>query len=216
MTAGSEMISPDDDDTETARAREAEHRARNALQLISSLILLQGRHSPDAAAGPAMASLLTRVAAVSAAHRQTVQVHGREQVDLAALIREIVGDLAKSAGRDGVTIDLSLEPILAPGRLAPPLALLLNETVGNALGHAFPGGRTGRIRVALRRQDAGFELDVNDDGAGTPSPTPTTGFGLTVVKLMVQQIRGQLDITELHPGLRVSVTVPLSATQSKR
>ena len=208
------MNSPDGERADAASAREAGHRARNALQLISSLILLQGRHSPDAAAGPAMASLLTRVAAVSAAHRHTVQVDGGEQVDLAALIREIVGDLAKSAGREGVTIDLSLEPILAAGRLAPPLALWVNETVGNALGHAFPGGRIGRVQVALRQDAAGFELCVEDDGAGRSSPTP--GFGLTVVQLMVQQIRGQLDIADLNPGLRVSVTVPVSETQSRR
>ena len=208
------MISPDGEHAEGASAREAEHRARNALQLISSLILLQGRHSPEAAAGPAMRSLLTRVAAVSAAHRQTVWIDDREQVDLAAMSREIVGDLAKSAGRDGVTIDLSLEPTWGPGSLAPPLALLVNETVGNALGHAFPDGRTGSIWVALRQDAAGLELCVEDNGAGRSSSTP--GFGLTVVRLMVQQIRGQLDITDLHPGLRVTVTVPLSETQSRR
>lgn len=208
------MVSPDDDIAEATRAREAEHRARNALQLISSIILLQGRHSPDTAAATAMTSLLTRVAAVSAAHRQTVWIDGREQVDLAALIREIAGDLAKSAGRDGVTIDLNLEPILAPGQLAPPLALLVNETVGNALGHAFPDGRIGWIRVALRQDSTGLELCVEDNGAGRSSPTP--GFGLTVVRLMVQQIRGQLDVSDLDPGLRATVTVPLSETQSRR
>lgn len=208
------MVSPDAERADAASAREAEHRARNALQLISSLILLQGRHSPDAAAGPAMASLLTRVAAVSAAHRHTVRVENREQVDVAALIRDIVGDLAKSAGRDGVMIDLSLEPILAPGPLAPPLALWVNETVGNALSHAFPDGRTGRVRVVLRQDAAALELCVEDDGAGRASST--SGFGLTVVRLMVQQIRGQPGIADLQPGLRVSVTVPLSETKSGR
>jgi len=208
------MVSPDAEGAQAASAREAEHRARNALQLISSLILLQGRHSPDTAAGPAMASLLTRVAAVSAAHRRTVRVENREQVDVAALIRDIVGDLAKLAGRDGVMIDLSLEPILAPGPLAPPLALWVNETVGNALDHAFPDGRTGRVRVLLRQDAVGLELCVEDDGAGRSSST--SGFGLTVVRLMVQQIRGQMDIMDLHPGLRVSVTVPLSETKSGR
>ena len=210
------MVSPDGEHAEVARAREAEHRARNTLQLISSLILLQGRHSPDAATGPAMASLLTRVAAVSAAHRHTVWIDDREQVELSALILEIVGDLAKSASRDGVTIELDLEPVLAPGRLAAPLALLISETMGNALGHAFPDGRTGRIRVALCRRADKLELGIDDDGNGAPSPTPTTGFGLTVVKLMVQQIRGQLDMTALHPGFRVSIIAPLPATQSKR
>lgn len=208
------MVSPDGESAEAPRAREAEHRARNTLQLISSLILLQGRHSPDVAAGPAMASLLTRVAAVSAAHRHTVWIDGREQVELSAIIREIVGDLAKSASRDSVTIELDLDPVLVPGRLGPPLALLVNETVGNALCHAFPDGRPGRVRVALRQEAAGLEFCVEDDGAGHSSPAP--GFGLTVVRLMVQQIRGQLDIADLHPGLRVSVTVPLPAMQSSR
>ncbi len=210
------MLSPDEGRAVQGPAREAEHRARNALQLISSLVLLQGRHSPDAAAGPAMASLLKRVAAVSAAHRHTAWIEDHDQVDVAALIREMVGELAKSAGRDGVTIELDLEPIIAPGRLAAPVALLISETMSNALGHAFPKGRTGRIQVALRQRADDVELSVTDDGAGLASSPPATGFGLTVVKVMVQQVRGQLEMTALHPGFRISVTAPLLEVQSRR
>lgn len=209
-TTGSEMIRPDDEMAEAASVHEAEHRARNALQLISALILLQGRQSPDDAVGRAMTSLLSRVAAVSAAHRETVRVENNGQVDGAALIREVVGDLARSTDRQGVVIDLSLEPILVPDRLAAPLALLVNETVSNALRHAFPEGRNGCIQVRLRPHTDGFELCIDDDGSGHPAPSTASGFGLTLIRLMVQQIRGRMQMTALDPGFRVSVTVPLA------
>lgn len=198
----------------TPREREADHRARNALQLISSLILLQGRHSADAAAAQALKSAMTRVAAVSAAHRRTSWTEDREQVDVAMLVRDVVGDVTRSAGREGLAVELDLDPAPAPGRVAAPLALIVSEAVGNAIVHAFPRSPTGRILVALRRQDGSLELCVEDDGDGPPSPTPTVGFGLTVVEVMTRQLRGQLIMTALQPGFRMTVTAPLAEATS--
>lgn len=196
------------------RERDAAHRARNALQMISSLILLQERHCADDAAARAMGALSRRVAAVSAAWRHTAWIEDCEQVDAATLVREIVGDLARSAGRTDVVVELDLEPVVAPGHLAAPLALMASEAIGNALGHAFPGGQTGRILVALRTDTGRLELCIDDDGVGPPPEMPTTGLGLTVVKLMTHQVRGQLNLTPLNAGFRVSITAPLSYAQS--
>ena len=43
-----------------------------------------------------------------------------------------------------------------------------------------------------------------------------TGFGLNVVQLMAQQLRGKLTIDPTQPGLRLSVTVPMDAQASTR
>lgn len=209
-TGNAELVAASGD----VREREAAHRARNALQLISSLILLQERHCADVAAARAMAALLRRVAAVSAAYRHTAWIEDCEQVDAATLVREIVGDLTRSAGRADVVVELDLEPTVAPGHMATPLALMASETIGNALGHAFPSGQTGRILVALRTETGRLELCVDDDGVGPPPQMPTTGLGLTVVKLMTQQVRGQLNLTPLNVGFRVSITAPLSHAPS--
>lgn len=194
---------------QAAREREVEHRVKNTLQLISSLVLLQGRRAKDEGAKQALRAIQQRVAAVSVAHRHVSWTADAELVELAPLIREIVGDLAGSAGREGVTIDLDLEPVSAPGRQGAPLALLVSELVGNALRHAFPDGRNGRIHVTLRRAADGFELAVADDGVGMPSGAPQEGFGLTVVQLMTQQVRGRLESRPTQPGLRLSVSVPM-------
>ena len=98
------------------RAQEVEHRVKNTLQLISSIVLLQGRRASDEGARQALKAVQQRVAAVSVAHRHVGWSDDAEQVEVAALVREIVGDLAGSAGREGVDIDLDLDSVTVPGR----------------------------------------------------------------------------------------------------
>jgi len=194
------------------RAREVEHRVKNTLQLISSIVLLQGRRADDETARRALKAVQQRVTAVSVAHRHVSWINDAEQVEVAGLVREIVGDLAGSAGREGVQIDLDLDSFTIAGRQGAPMALLVSEMVGNALRHAYPDGRAGRVNVSVRRTATGFDLNVADDGVGMAAETPKTGFGLTVVQLMTQQLRGRLETTSAQPGLRLSVSVPMETS----
>lgn len=197
-----------------ARQRDAEHRMKNTLQLISSLVLLQGRRADDEAARQALRALQQRVTAVSVAHRHVGWIEDGERLDMTALVREIVGDLAASAGREDVKIELDLEPLTIPGRQAAPLALLISEMVGNALRHAFPEGG-GRVRVSVRGAEGGYEVAVADDGVGMPPDQPSRGFGLTVVQLMAQQLRGKLNTQATQPGVRLAVSVPMDPTSPR-
>lgn len=196
---------------QAARQREVEHRVKNTLQLISSIVLLQGRRVQDEAARATLKAVQQRVAAVSVAHRHVRWIEEAEQVECAALVREIVGDLASAAGREGVDIELDLETVHIAGRHAAPVALLVSETVGNALRHAYPDSLHGRVRVSLRRRGGNFELSVADEGCGMPVDAPPTGFGLTVAQLMAQQLRGRLETEAAQPGVRLSVVVPMEA-----
>jgi two-component sensor histidine kinase len=191
--------------------READHRVKNNLQLISSLVMLHGRRAVDEGAKQALRAVQQRITAVSAAHRHVTRDTGSEQVDLAALVRELAGDLAAAAGRDGIEIALELEQVFVPAPNAAPLALILNEALGNALAHAFPDERPGRVVVTLARTAAGFELSVSDDGVGQAGAAP--GFGKTILQLLAQQLRGKLEIAEAQPGSRVAVSVPASQAQ---
>lgn len=209
------------DETETLREalaaqaelqREGDHRVKNTLQLISSLVLLHGRRTTDPTAKQALKAVQQRVTAVSVAHRHVVRTDGVEEVELASLVRELAGDLAAAAGREGIEISLDLEPLTAPARQAAPLALILNEALGNALAHAFTDGRPGRIALRLGRSEGGFELSVTDDGVGPPA-AGSDGFGRTILQLMAQQLRARLETTDAQPGVRVAVSVPMDPAQ---
>jgi two-component sensor histidine kinase len=62
--------------------------------------------------------------------------------------------------------------------------LIVNELVSNAILHAFPAGRRGRITVLLDVVDDHYELAVSDDGIGLPpevDPMQTQSLGLQLV-----------------------------------
>jgi two-component sensor histidine kinase len=82
--------------------------------------------------------------------------------------------------------------------LAIPCGLVLNELVSNALKHAFPGGRRGKISIAFHRREKGpYVLRVKDNGAGFHTEldignTPT--LGMQLVDTLTKQLAGTLEL----------------------
>jgi two-component sensor histidine kinase len=185
---------------------EVDHRVKNNLQLIASLILLQSRRSPDEAARAALKSALERVTAVATVHRRLFQGDPL-RFEVAKFVRDLTADLAAAAGRDDLEISLALDDVTVPSSSAAPLALVINEILGNALKHAFPEGRAGRIAISLVDQGQACVLTIADDGVGVGG---APGFGSTIVKLLCQQLHADLSTTEAHPGTRVTLTLPFS------
>src|SRR5437016_2508787 len=134
-TASAEALARGD-----AVLHEVDHRVKNNLQLVASLILLQCRRAPEEAARVALKSALERVTAVATAHRRLFQGDPL-RFEVADFVRDLTADLAAAAGRDDLEIALALDEISLPSSSAAPLALVVNELLGNALKHAFPGAR---------------------------------------------------------------------------
>jgi two-component sensor histidine kinase len=190
-----------------ALLHEVDHRVKNNLQLIGSLILLQSRRTADEASRQALKAVLERVTAVATVHRRLFQ-DDPLRFDVADFVRDLVGDLAAAAGRDDLEIRLELDEVALPAASAAAFALVINELLGNALKHAFPAGRAGRITVGLANLGTTCVLTVADDGAGMGGRP--AAFGSTIVKLLSQQLHADLDIADAQPGVRTTVTIPMT------
>lgn len=191
----------------SALLREIDHRVKNDLQLISSLILLQSRRAEDASARHALKTMLGRVSAVAAVHRRLFLGEDSQQFDVAPFVRDLAGDLALAAGRDDVSITLDLDSVTIPASAAAPLAMVANELMGNALKHAFPPGRGGVIAISLAKADGACVLSVSDDGQGLGGAKKA--LGLTIVDLLCQQLRAVLEVVTDGPGVRAVVRAPM-------
>lgn len=194
-----------------ALLHEIDHRVKNNLQLIASLILLQSRRTSDEAGRAALKSVLDRVTAVATVHRRLFQGDPL-RFDVADFVRDLAGDLAAAAGRDDLEIALDLDHVSVPATAAAPLALVINELLGNALKHGYPAERGGRVAVGLQGGADACRLTVADDGVGLGGQPP--GFGLTIVKLLCQQLHAECDIADAGPGVRATIVVPMKVAAS--
>jgi two-component sensor histidine kinase len=180
--------------------REIHHRIKNNLQLVVSLLNLQAGLLTDPAARTALKESRQRVRTISLIHEQLYRTENRGRVGLYRYLQSLISNIASSFGEKGsrVVIEWDLEEVELPLGKAVPLGLLVNELLTNAIQHAFPDGRPGKIRVSLSRPpDGGIVLAVADDGVGIPAGLDfrkTETLGLQIVTLLAEQLDGRIDL----------------------
>jgi len=192
---------------ERERAREVDHRAKNSLQLVSSLLLLLGRRSSQPETQRALKAMHQRVGAVAAVHREILDAQESDRFNLTAFVREHVSTLARAQG-GGAVVHLDLAPVEVSAAQACPVALLVNELAQNALTHGAAPDRPAEVTVRLEPAGAGFALTLRDEGPGLPPNGGEGGFGLFMTRLLSQQLGADVAWTDAQPGQRVVVTVP--------
>src|SRR5262249_41450431 len=148
-----------------ARAREIDHRAKNSLQLVSSLLLLRSRHCAQEEAQQALKAMHQRIGAVAAVHRNLLDSPAPDRFDLTRLLHEQATTLAAAHGAaDAVTV--ALDPVEIDAAVACPLALIFNELMVNALTYGRCAGRPLAVDVLLQDRPHGYQLAVADAGPG--------------------------------------------------
>jgi PAS domain S-box-containing protein len=197
---------------------EADHRIKNSLQLVVSLLRLQQSRVDDVVTKDALGEAVARVDAVANAHLALQRSPDLRSIDIDPMLEDLcsrVGALNPSIAVQcqavsGVTLD---------AEQAIPLGLIASELMTNALRHAYPAGAEGEVSVSLRQDGGRLEMIVADGGAGLSGPTRRPGLGTTVVATLARQI-GATVSTHSHPGegtvATVHLTLPSAAAPQPR
>jgi two-component sensor histidine kinase len=128
-------------------------------------------------------------------------------VDLASYARDLVRMVEGAIGQPGrVQVRVEAQPVSLGVDQAIPCGLLLNELLTNALKHAFPGDRRGRVDVGVSRVgEKAAMVEVRDDGVGLPESldlvAPAT-LGMAMVQKLSQQLDAEL-LVDRGPGARI-------------
>ena len=197
----------------TLLLHEVDHRVKNNLQLISTLITLQSRRIADASVRASLKDMLERVTALAAVHRQLYQAEDVTSFDVSAFLGELAADLHAASGREDICLELDLSHAEIAADRAAPVALLVNELLTNAIKHAFPDGRAGRLRVGSRLDGGRIHVVIEDDGVG--SSGEAEGFGTTVIRTLARQLRAELTIEDARPGVRTGIEFPAEVARPR-
>jgi len=196
-------------ETQTALLHEVDHRVKNNLQMISSLILMQSRTISDETVRQYLTTMLERIEALSTVHRRLYQSKDVTRFDVSDFARDLVSDLLAASGRPQISSKLDLEPIVVPADKATPVALIVNELVTNALKHAFRDETTpGSIGVKMSQPDGHLLIEVSDDGVGMDGNVGDGTFGMRLIRQLGRQLHADIEWRNAGPGTRVLIKMP--------
>jgi two-component sensor histidine kinase len=192
--------------------KEMNHRVKNSLTIVGSMLHLQASQVGDAALATHLKDASNRVTAIARAHDLLYQGSDIEWLDLGKYIESVSKDLNASVPGCELhtSIDLGIE--IATDR-AISSALIVNELVANACKYAY-GGKNGEVWIAISRVgDTGFSISVRDKGRGVPQgfdARKSKGLGMRLVSAFAQQLNGKFEIRNADPGSDFLVIVPHS------
>ena len=207
-----------------AAMKEIHHRVKNNLQIINSLLSLQGRKLKDRTAVSALDDARARINALSLIHSSLYEHNNINMVDTRSFFTELSSNLGQALGAEDLGIDMltDIDDDSIDADLAVPLALFTAEAVTNAVRHAFPARETtgvqGLIRIRYQHAQSGAVLTVEDNGSGERSLENATGIAGTLMSAFARQVRGTLEEGAAEAGgrfVRINIPPQVAKTTNK-
>jgi two-component sensor histidine kinase len=180
-----------------ATIREIHHRVKNNLQTVAALLRLQARRVSVPGARTALEESMRRVQSIALVH-ETLSVSIDESVDFDEIVDRLLvmlSDVMGSATR--ITVERQGSFGEVPAEVATALVLVLTELVQNAIEHAFPYDRPGKVSVQANRQRGELTVTIVDDGIGLPddfTSERSDRLGMQIVRTLVSaELNGTVE-----------------------
>lgn len=200
-------------EAKTVLLHEVDHRVKNNLTMIGSLLRLQARSASDPVFSKRLNAMLERIDALATVHRQLYQSDDLKTFDVGRFAETLLADVVGASGRSDIAIGSNCASIPVPATHATPLGLILNEIYTNAIKHACADGRPGRITVVARTAGSQGIIEISDDGPGRGDDKLKTGFGTTLITRLSKQVQAVVEYHNVSPGTLVSLKFPIGEEQ---
>jgi PAS domain S-box-containing protein len=198
-----------------ARLDKMQHRVKNHLQMVASLIRLQS----DAASPQRTYDMLShRVEALALLYEEFNQPPREGQmrydvVSAGSYVSRVASTVGSLDGRRNLRLNIDVDMVYMRTDPAAQLGLLTSEILSNTLRHAFDGWIEdgwieGVATVSLKQQGGDrVHLTVADDGVGMDGMDwPAEGnLGARIARGLVKALGGNLNVISVEGGLIVTV-----------
>lgn len=175
--------------------RELQHRIKNSLTMITSLIAIESNRPENAGSLKILDLLRGRIDSLANLYSILFKSGQTTSVNLGDYISAIIKSLTDTYVLEGsgISIKQSCVPLRTNTKNATAWGLIINELLTNALKYSFPQGGGGIIRISLTETDEMIDLRITDNGPGPGAGFDigqSNGFGLLMVGMLTKQLRG--------------------------
>ena len=176
--------------------RELNHRVKNNLRMVSSLVELK-----DSALGDEvdLSDIRHQVQAIEKVHASLQESDQITHIRLKRYVEDILSTVFRSFTSTKVDVENHIPDISIRTKTAVPFALIINETATNAIKHGFTEADTSHFTVTMEEDPEGenYLLTISNTGAPFPEDVDIqnpTSLGLQLIQALVSQLRGSLDV----------------------
>lgn len=197
--------------------KEVNHRVKNSLQIVSSMLQLQANAASDPALTERLTEASSRVNAVGRAYDHLAYNADYENIDLVAYLRDVIDDTRTAVAPFTIQFEASEEIRFAAAR-AILVGLIINELVSNAAKYAYPNRSDGSIWVRVSRADKNaVVVSVRDDGVGLPAgfdPMTSKRLGSRLISALARQLGAEMTrpVSPIGANFRLMVPLTVAAT----
>lgn len=179
--------------------RDMHHRLKNNLQVISSLLSIQSDFVKDEESHKLFINSLNRIRAMSLTHENLKRESNFTDIQFDKYVRDLVTFLCRNynINTNLLKIIIKIPSVSLPIDTSITCGLIINELISNSLKHAFPGGKSGNIKIGLEKLVKQHKLFVSDNGIGLPDKMDIekdNSFGLLLIRTLVDQLNGKLEV----------------------
>ncbi len=179
-------------DARTLLVHEVDHRVKNNLLTMASIVKMQARVTADEGRKQTLMAVLNRIEALSTVQRKLFTLDDVSKFDMSDFTRELVTDLVGATGRNDIRLSLDLAPLLVPAVKATPLSLIVNELVGDAVRRGLNDGG-GDIHVVVRRLNGHFLIRIEDTSEPVEPDNESAELGRMLLTALAQQLGATIE-----------------------
>lgn len=183
--------------------KELNHRVKNNLQTIASLLRLQARREEKEETRQVLYESISRILSISATH-QLLSQSGEACVSLMEVLENVRRNAVQPFLRTDLSFNLEItgDDLVVDSEIATSVALAVNELLQNCMKYTFKGRKEGWVWIRIEKGKVYSRLTVKDDGIGfEPEKMRAGSLGLNIVKTMVQdKLHGKFTIRSGREG----------------
>jgi two-component sensor histidine kinase len=197
--------------------REINHRVKNNLQIMISLLNSQQFFLRNREAVDAIKNSQRRLHAISLAYQKGYDPINPSDIDMNLYITDLIDYLMDEYKIDShIHCDLEIESTLLPITSAVPIGMILSEALSNSFQYAFTPHAEGMIKIKFISTDeeGSYKLLISDNGVGMPTnfeAAEISSLGTSLMQGLSRQLRGELL---LNNDNGVSITVEFTNLKS--
>jgi two-component sensor histidine kinase len=197
-------------------ASELHHRVRNNLHMVVGMLNNYARSALDDASRQGIGSISRHVVTLTHIYDSLLGIGLTSTIDLSIYLQALCSSLPKlqDERNRNVALECHVESVMLPLDSVTALGMAVAELVTNGYRHAFPDDREGTIVVTLASADVGNAiLMIQDNGVGFDTMAATSRRGLGLVRQLVEQIGGTVDVRS-EVGTLWTLIFPVSDSAS--